>query len=321
MKYTLLLFIGLLFFSSCNRENISNNYSELGLILDQSISVNNQERFYHILIPPIPKDAPVVFLFHGHTSNYNEYIGISGETAPTKVWLDIAFEENIILVIADGLPTSNNEKGWNDCRSDAATNSMADDVTFVSLLIDDIVENYEADPKRVFANGISNGGHLCIRLAQEIPEKITAFAAIVAANSSKSECFESDVPVSALFMNATLDSFLPFDGGQMSSNRGAVFSTDSTINYWVSRNKTNFSPIITDLPNINTEDNCTVEKSFYSNGTNNTEVVLYKIIDGGHNEPSIEERYNSIVLGILGNQNGDIEMADEVWGFFKNKSK
>ena len=75
------------------------------------------------------------------------------------------------------------------------------------------------------------------------------------------------------------------------------------------------------LPNINANDNSTVERNQYRNETNDTEVVLFKVINGGHTEPSIEERYSNIFLSIVGNQNADIEMANEIWSFFKDKTK
>jgi polyhydroxybutyrate depolymerase len=241
---------------------------------------------------------------------------------PYKVWLDKAEAEDIIVAIPNGLFTSEEEKGWNDCRSDAPTNSNADDVQFINNLIAEIANTYQANANRVYISGSSNGGHMCIKLAQELPEKITAFAAIVSSNAVNSECSNSNIPVSALFMNGTNDPLLPYNGGQMTGNRGEVFATENTIDYWVNRNGTNLTPSISVFPNINTNDNSTVEKTVYSNGTNNTEVVLYKVTGGGHTEPSILERYTApLVPFALGNQNGDIEMVEEVWSFFENKTK
>jgi polyhydroxybutyrate depolymerase len=48
--------------------------------------------------------------------------------------------------------------------------------------------------------------------------------------------------------------------------------------------------------------------------------MLYKINNGGHAEPSQTERYGNFFLSIVGNQNGDFEMANEIWEFFKEKS-
>ena len=64
-----------------------------------------------------------------------------------------------------------------------------------------------------------------------------------------------------------------------------------------------------------------MERFTYSNGINNTEVVLYRVAGGGHTEPSKNEHGRRAVLKILGTQNHDIEMAEELWKFFQTKSK
>lgn len=321
MRYLLTLLIIPLLFTSCSKDestNTTNTVTETGLIKNQTINVSGVNRNYHLYIPQNYTNAPIVILFHGHNSNNDELI----ELTPYKVWLQKAEQQNIILAIPNGLYTSDNEKGWNDCRTDALTNSNADDVQFISNLIDKIVTTYQANIRKVYITGSSNGGHMCIRLAQQIPQKITAFATIVAANAVNSGCSNSSIPVSALFINGTQDPNLPYSGGQMAGNRGEVFSADATINYWKNRNGTVAIANVTTKPNTNTNDNSSIEKSVYSNGTNNTEVVLYKVIGGGHTEPSILQRYTTpLVPFILGNQNGDIEMVEEVWSFFVNKTK
>lgn len=57
----------------------------------------------------------------------------------------------------------------------------------------------------------------------------------------------------------------------------------------------------------------------YSQGVEGTQVLLYEIIGGGHVEPSIQEQYAAIAELILGKQNHDIEMAEEIWNFFRDK--
>jgi len=292
------------------------------LLTNQVINVNGTPRAYHLFVPGNTMNAPIVCLFHGHSLDFNDLLGLSGPptpVAPYKVWLDIADQENIIVAIPNGLYVSDSSKGWNDCRADAVTNSQADDVFFISQLIDTLLAQYPAAPDQVYVNGTSNGGHLCIRLAEEIPEKIAAFAAVVAANAVNSECSMSTLPVSALFMNGTEDPILPFAGGSMASNRGEVISTDSTVQYWVNRNGANPNPVVTNLPNLNPADSSEITRFEYLNGSDSTCVVLYQINGGGHVEPSIQERIGLLASLFLGDQNGDIEMAEVVWDFFENK--
>jgi polyhydroxybutyrate depolymerase len=305
---------------SCGKKDISPEF-EKGLLENQSISIDGIYRNYHIFIPNNPTNAPVVFLFHGNGGNNDDLLGLTNVKAPYKVWLDIAAQENLIIIVPNGMLGSSNSRGWNDCRNDAPSNPTSNDVQFVNYLLDFVKAKYSSNASKVFAVGTSNGGHFAIRLAQEIPNRITAFASIVAANSVNSKCTNSNVKVSALFMNGTDDPIMPYNGGQMSSNRGEVFSTDNTISYWVQRNATSMTPEISNLPDINTTDGSTITKYVYKNGGSGTEVVLYKVNNGGHIEPSKIERYSSLFLLAVGKQNGDIEMANEIWNFFKDKTR
>lgn len=290
---------------------------ERGLLENQTINISGTNRNYHLFIPKNYTNAPVVFLFHANRSSYDLILGLGAIReikAPYKTWLNIAQQENIILVVPNGT-----NKGWNDCRNDATGNPNTDDVLFTDHLLDFVINKYQANASKVYAVGTSNGGHMAMRLAQEIPNKLTAFAAVVTANPKNSQCTTSTMPISALFMNGTDDDILPYEGGPMTDNRGIVFSAQETIDYWVNRNETNSTPLETEFVDINTADDCTVKKYLYKNGTNNTEVAFYKVVNGGHTEPSIAERYSDTLLDALGNQNSDIEMANEVWEFFKDK--
>ncbi|MFO0361914.1 MAG: alpha/beta hydrolase family esterase [Flavobacteriales bacterium] len=319
MKHKSILFLILLALS-CGKNDTS-PVVEKGLLKNQSITIGGIDRDYHIFIPENPVNAPVVFLFHGNGGSHDDLIGLTGVKAPYKVWLDIASHENLIVVIPNGTLGSSNSRGWNDCRNDALSNPTSNDVEFISDLLDFVAAKYNANTSKVFAVGTSNGGHFSIRLAQEIPNKITAFAAIAAANSVNSERSNSNVKVSALFMNGTDDPIMPYNGGEMPSNRGEVFSTENTVSYWVQRNAANSTPVVVNLPDINTTGGSTVTRYVYQNGGDGTEVALYKVNNGGHTEPSLVERYSSLFLLAVGNQNGDLEMANEVWSFFSDKSK
>lgn len=322
MKKAFLYVLFFLFFSCEKKKDQTNNpILEKGLIKNQTINIAGLDRNYHIYIPENYTNAPVVMLFHGNGGSYDDMLGFTGVKAPYKIWLDIAQQENLIIVVPNGTLGASNSRGWNDCRADAPTNPTVNDVLFTTTLLDFVIGKYQANSSKVYALGTSNGGHFCIRLAQEIPNKITAFGAVVAANAKNSQCTNSAIKVSALFMNGTADPILPYNGGQMASNRGEVLSADNTINYWVTRNQTSTTPDITNFVDINTTDNCTIQKSLYKNGGNNTEVALYKVTNGGHSEPSIAQRYSPTFLLTVGNQNGDIEMVNEIWNFFKNKVK
>ena len=71
------------------------------------------------------------------------------------------------------------------------------------------------------------------------------------------------------------------------------------------------------LQNLNRRDRSTVNVKSYKGGKNNTEVVLYEVVGGGHTEQSLTEHYALLYKLIVGNQNKDFEMAEEIWKFFE----
>ncbi len=72
-----------------------------------------------------------------------------------------------------------------------------------------------------------------------------------------------------------------------------ITSVEITIRWWLKKNKLNLTPVISQIPDINKQDNCTVELEKYSKNLADVETHFYKIVDGGHTWPG------AIHLGIL----------------------
>ena len=322
MKFHLVLTtIIILALCSCRPNEVEEPVQTHDFRFNETIEVDGITRQYHILHPEESAGKQLVILLHGHSGSYDQILGFGVGTSVQSYWLGHAEEHDFILVVPNGELGIEGTRGWNDCRTDASTNPTTDDVTFISNLIDEIELNYGIDKDRVYVAGISNGGSMGFRLTQEIPEKIAAYTSIVSTIPVNSQCPESTEAIPVLYMNGTMDPIAPYDGGQISGNRGLVQSTDETIDYWIERNQTETNPTIEVFPDLDENDNSTVEKLTYDNGANNSQVVLYRIIGGGHTEPSTVISYGQLYLNIVGGQNKDIEMVDEVWEFFQDKTK
>ena len=291
---------------------------EIGLQAKQTITVAGVQREYYIYLPTEPSTAATVLLLHGNSGGSSgQILGLNGKIAPYKVWLDIALRENLILVVPDGVIGPNGNQGWNDCRNDAPTNPASDDVSFISALLDNVQNSYGNSAEKVYSVGTSNGGLMTLRLADAMPERLKAIAVVVASKPVNSECVDSTVPLPVLFMNGTSDPILPYNGGQIGTDRGIVLSTIDTVNFWINRNQTDTGPVQPVITDIDQSEDSTVLHYTYANGVNGATVEHYEVVNGGHTEPSIQERYGRLFKLIVGEQNGDLEMAEEIWKFFK----
>ena len=295
-----------------------------GLFKDQTLQVGELTRTYDLYVPDRRGDdpRPLVVLLHGHMGDADVMTGGNRKAAPYKVWLEIAAREGLVVAVPDGAVGSDGYRGWNDCRGDAQTNPKTNDVAFIDRLIDAVAARTAVDRRRIYVHGTSNGGNMVYRLAQELPERFAAFAAVVAAMPAHNTCRQATQAVSLLIMNGTDDPILPYRGGAVGRRardkeaRGTVLSTADTLNYWLARDGITTGPAVTNLPDTDTRDGGTVHVERYTGGKAGSEVVLYEVRGGGHTEPSRSERYRRLYRLIVGAQNGDIEMAEEVWKFF-----
>jgi polyhydroxybutyrate depolymerase len=92
-------------------------------------------------------------------------------------------------------------------------------------------------------------------------------------------------------------------------------SVDDVVGLWVANNGCTVTPSVQLLPDVNTQDNSTVEKSTFAPCNAGVEVVLLKVIGGGHQWPG-----TTALLGGLGAINRDINASGEIWNFFRNYS-
>jgi polyhydroxybutyrate depolymerase len=281
---------------------------------DQTLEHGGIARFFDVYLPDaLAPGAPLLFALHGGTlSNGSLRGGAAAEL------YRLADESGFVVV----LPNGTNGAGqtgpggsfnWNDCRSDAGpAATSADDVGFVSALIDWAIAAHAIDPARVYATGGSNGGLMTYRLLFELSDRIAAGAAVIANLPLNSECVsEPAQPRSVLIMNGTADPIMPFGGGAVAVNRGAIASSDATRDFWRAFLDAPSEPSRFTFPDLDPDDGGTVAREVYAGGRNGTELRYYRVDGGGHNAPTIAHPEPSLA----GSQNHDVEAMTEIWAF------
>lgn len=278
--------------------------------IEGDIKIEGIKRTYITHLPENYSDSiqyPIVMILHGGMGSGTKYL------KSTK-FARIGDEEGFISVFPNGM-----YKSWADARGvSKASKRDVDDVKFLTKLIDKVSKEYSIDSDRVYVAGISNGGFMVQTLACETSGKFTAFASVISSlpENLSNKCFKKrNTPM--LLMNGTQDNYVPYNGGEMPkfTKGGTIESTPNTIEFWKNMNQITEQPQIESIDNIDKSDGSKVVKHTYFKDEK-PQVVLYKIIGGGHGVPGSFTKRNPRIFK-LGYVNQDIIGEQEVWNFFK----
>lgn len=262
--------------------------------IDGTLMHDDELREYTLYVPESydgTAEVPLVFNFHGYTSN-------AGQQMFYGNFLSLADTHGFIVVHPQGLLDANGITHFN-----AEWQSDVDDIGFSSALIDHIASEYSIDLDRVYSTGMSNGGFMSYTLACRLSERFAAIASVTGTMTipQLSDCAaERAVPV--MEIHGTADPTVPYDGSDW------MAPVDDVIAYWVEHNNCNPNPVVTDMPNTDPNDGSTVTRSVYSQGDENSSVELLKVVGGAHTWPGT-------VFSFAGT-NQDINASELIWEFF-----
>jgi len=197
-----------------------------------------------------------------------------------------ADKENFLVVYPDGY--ANGFNALVCCGSE-------DDVGFIKLIVKHMVDRWKADPKRVYATGISNGADMSFRLAVELPEVFAAIAPVsggYGGAKTADPAYIPKLPVSVITFLGGLDMYrTPMEEG---------------LKLWQERLSCKASSPQA-LPNKGI--NLTVARC-----ADGSEVAAYRLPTMGHNWPGPQQ-------GHLADSEAGLNATDLLWDFFKTKSR
>ena len=176
---------------------------------------------------------------------------------------------------------------------------------FISDLIDRLEQQYNIDPGRIFANGLSNGGGMSFLLACRLSARINAIGSVSGAYLLPwSEC-QPTRPVPLIAFHGTGDPIVPYTGGRSASFNQPFPVVPDWMETYARRNGCADSPA--DLPAAGE-----VSGVRYSGCDQNADVVFYTIQGGGHSWPG------GVPLPpfIVGHTTRDIDATRLMWDFF-----
>jgi polyhydroxybutyrate depolymerase len=238
------------------------------------------------------KPTPLVISLHGASVWPAQQMNLSR-------WNRLADEQGFIVVYPSG---SGMPKVWNVDRGAG----LMRDVRFIAALIDTLEANYNIDPTRIYANGISNGGGMTFVLSCTLSDRIAAVGLVAAAQSLPWSWCTDRSPVPMIAFHGTADRWVPYDGGR---NRIGPETFPSVLSWtadWARRNRCGSNPVDSVVA-------ADVTRLEYTNCADGAGVVLYAIQGGGHAWPGGKP----MPQWIVGRTSNSIDATSEMWTFFR----
>jgi polyhydroxybutyrate depolymerase len=185
-----------------------------------------------------------------------------------------------------------------------------------SALADRLVKEGVADPRGLYAAGISNGGFMSHALACRDAGRWAAIGAVV---TSMGEAVAADCkptrPVPVLMVNGTEDRLIPWDGREvrlLGRSRGRKLTVPETAAKWAALDGCSGEPVRSDLPDP-ADDGTRWSLEAHRNCKAGSEVLLYKVTGGGHTWPNGEIYLRRVV----GRTSRDVAFEPLLFDFFK----
>ena len=243
--------------------------------------------------PSVP--TPLVITIHGFAQWPAHQMHITH-------WNDLADEYGFIVVYPAGTRFPLRWRVHGEAGSDL---DPALDVTFISDLIEKLETDYNIDPSRIYANGLSNGGAMSFLLSCRMSDRIAAIGTVAGAFMIPWEECQPARPVPAIIFHGTGDPIVPYGGGEYKRLDIPFPSIPVWVDTLARRN--GCEAVSLDLPAVG--DVSGVEYTGCS-----ADVVFYTITGGGHTWPGGEP----IPAWITGYTSKDIDATRTIWEFFQS---
>ena len=238
---------------------------------ENAISINHDglNREYVLHVPDAyngDDPVPLVFNLHGGsgTATGQRYVSEMDQVADSAGFIVVYPQGSFV----------NGYSYWNSMIATEGSKGTADDVGFISILIDEISSNYNIDLSKVYACGYSNGGDMAISLACYLSDKISAVAPVSGLMSQESDSLcEPNQTTGVFIINGTADNERPYSG-----INDYYLSVDNALAYWSNYHLAD-SVVIDEFVDGN---NNAIELYTYLNQSGLSFLQHYKIIGGGH---------------------------------------
>jgi polyhydroxybutyrate depolymerase len=277
---------------------------------DMALAANPQ-RTYSIHVPASydgSKAVPLVLSFHGAA-----LWGAAQRSLST--WDAVADREGFIVVYPSAR-AGRGPRAWEVEQPERlqppgerdSVEMVSSDVHYVRALIDEMKGRFNIDERRIYANGLSNGGGMSWLLSCVMSDRIAAVGLVGAAYTIPTDWCATRPPVPAIMFHGTLDRQTRYNGAKVWISPRAFPSIVGVAQQWARRNgcSTTFvdTSVASDVMRRSWHD-CVADLEFYT------------IIGGGHTWPGGRHQPEWFV----GKTTQSLDASALMWEFFARQRR
>lgn len=256
---------------------------------------SGEKREYLLYVPRSydrTRPVPLVISMHGAGGWPTQQMNLSD-------WNRLADREGFIVVYPSGLvgagPTI-----WR------VGSNFANDVRFISEMIDKVEADYNIDPARIYANGFSNGGGMTFVLSCTMSDRIAAVGMVGAAQTLPWSWCKERRAVPMIAFHGTADRAAFYNGGQSFVAPHPFPSVPIWTANWARRNRCEPRPV----ESLVAPD---VTRREYRHCAGDAAVVLYIVQGGGHTWFG----GGPLPEWFVGSDSRSIDATSTMWAFFR----
>jgi polyhydroxybutyrate depolymerase len=181
------------------------------------------------------------------------------------------------------------------------------DVHFIADMIDTIASEYAIDTRRIYADGLSNGGGMAFVLSCTMHDRIAAVGLVASAQTLRFSWCPDTRPVPVIAFHGTADPVTPYRGGATWISAQPFPDITAWITIWSRRNRCNARP----LERMIAQD---VMRATYTGCA--ADVAFYSVVGGGHAWPGGQH----LPEWFVGRTTDSINASRELWNFYSAHS-
>jgi polyhydroxybutyrate depolymerase len=265
-----------------------------GAFYSGMLTSGGEYRSYLLYVPSGYKvdgePLPLVISLHGFASN-------PSQQASMTQWHKLAESENFLVVFPAG---TGFPRRW---RADGSLDS---DVVFIADLIDRLQGRYQIDPRRIYADGFSNGGGMVFMLACRLSYRVAAVGTVAGAYVLPLEACQPERALPMMVFHGTGDPIVPFTGGPVHDFEQPL----PVISDWVQAlaKKQGCDPEGQRLSAPGS-----VRGFQYDDCDDDASIFYYIIPNGGHTWPGS----SALPRWLVGPSSRDLNATDLLWAFYQ----